>query len=136
MKSGVFRSVGLFPLDGAGGLGSQVEEDAVDALDLGRDLLGDRRHELERQLHDAGLDELLRGDRADRNHVAVGARAVLDADRLHVRVDREELLRLPVELRLLHLVAEDEVRLPEDVELLLGELAYFLIQFLALILHK
>ena len=102
---------------------TRVPHDAVRALHLRRDLLRDHGDELERKLHDAGLDELLRRDRADADHVAERARAVLDADGLDVRHDREELLRLLVELRLVHLVAEDEVRLAEDVELLLGELA-------------
>ena len=68
-------------------------------------------------------NELARGDRADGDHVAERARAVLHAHALHVRVDREELLGLLVEAGLLHLVAEDEVRLAQDVELLLRELA-------------
>ena len=36
-----FLRFGLLPLDGSGGLGGQVIEDAVDAFDLGDDTLGD-----------------------------------------------------------------------------------------------
>ena len=36
----------LLPLDGSGGLGGQVIEDAVDALDLGDDTAGDMVQQL------------------------------------------------------------------------------------------
>ena len=39
--TGLFRPVGSLPLDGADGLGGQVQEDAVDAFDFVGDAVGD-----------------------------------------------------------------------------------------------
>ena len=111
------------PLDRGGRFRSNVPDDAVDALYLRRDLLGDHRDELERKFDDAGLDELRRRNGADRDNVTERARSVDDADGLYIRHDREELLGLLIEFGLGHLVAEDEISLAEDVEFLLRKFA-------------
>ena len=111
------------PLDGGRRLGGDIPDHAVDAFDLGGDLLGDHGNELERKFDDSRLDELRRRNGADRDDVTERARSVDHSDGLDVRHYREELLGLLVELGLGHLVAEDEIGLAEDVELLLRELA-------------
>ena len=45
VMTGLFRPVRSFPLDGADGLGSEVEADAVDAVYLVGDAVGDMMEE-------------------------------------------------------------------------------------------
>ena len=111
------------PLDCGGRLRSNVPDDAIDALYLRGDLLGDHRDELERKFDDACLDELRRRNGADRDNITERARSVDNADGLYIRHDREELLGLLIEFGLGHLVAEDEISLAEDVEFLLRKFA-------------
>ena len=106
-----------------GGLGGDVVEDAVDALDLVHDAAGDGVEQLPRQTRKVGRHEVLRLHRAQRDGVIVGALVAHDADRAQVRERGEILVDAALKARLGDLLAEDGVRLADDVQLLLGDVA-------------
>ena len=112
-----------FQLHRGGGLGGDVVEDAVDALDLVHDAAGDGVEQLPRQARKVGGHEVLCLYRAQRDGVVIGALVAHDADRAQVCERGEILVDAALETGLGDLLAEDGVRLADDVQLLLGDLA-------------
>ena len=106
-----------------GGLGGDVVEDAVDALDLVHDAAGDGVEQLPRQTRKVGGHEVLCLYRAQRDGVIVGALVAHDADRAQVCERGEILVDAALKARLGDLLAEDGVRLADDVQLLLRDVA-------------
>lgn len=113
--------VSLFPLDSAGGLGGDVEGDAVDARYLVDDSAGDGFQQFVGQTRPVGGHGVLAGDGADDDRVGVGALVPLDADAADARQDAERLPQLTVEPGAADLLLEDEVGFPQDLQALLGD---------------
>ena len=87
----------LFPFDGARGFGGNVVDDAVDAVHLVDDAVGDAGQEIVGEAGPVGGPRVLGGDGADHERVGVGAAVALDADRADRRHHREALPQLAVE---------------------------------------
>ena len=69
----------LFPLDRGDGLGAQVVQHAVDALDLGQNPVGDPVEQRVRDLLDGGGGGVHAVDRAEDDRPVPGAFVVFDA---------------------------------------------------------
>ena len=108
---GVPPSLQSFQLHRGGGLGGDVVEDAVDALDLVHDAAGDGVEQLPRQTRKVGGHEVLCLYRAQRDGVVIGALVAHDADRAQVCERGEILVDAALEARPGDLLAEDGVRL-------------------------
>ena len=111
----------LFPLDRSGGLGGEVPEDAVDALDLVRDAPDDVGHELKVQLRNLGGDGVHGVDGADHDGPLVGAQAVGNAGGLKVGHDGEVLPDLALKTVFLKLLAQNRVGLAHSLEPVAGD---------------
>ena len=71
----------LFPLDRRGGLGGEVEGDAVDVRDLVDDPARDSLEQVVRQSGPVSGHRVLGGDRADHDRIGIGAAVALDPGR-------------------------------------------------------
>src|ERR1700728_421358 len=88
---------GLLPLDRAGRLGSDVEDDAVDLAQLADHARGDRLQQVVGQARPVGGHGVVGGDGADHDDVPIGALVALDADGADVGEYAEGLPELAVE---------------------------------------
>ena len=118
---GFFRLLKLFPLDGADGLGGQVVEDAVDALNFVGDALGDVLQQLEGDVLHGGGHSVGGVDGADDGGPCIVALAVSDADGLHVGHGDKVLPDLAGKAVELKLLAEDSVSLAQGVQTVTGD---------------
>ena len=111
----------LLPLDGSGGLGGQVIEDAVDALDLGDDTAGD----MVQQLIGNRLDGRGHGVRgihsADDGAPLVHPLAVLHAHALKVRNRGEVLPDLSRKARFIKFLPQDGIGFPDRLQTVTGD---------------
>ena len=120
--SGILR-LRLFPLDGGGGLGGDVVDDAVDALylvyDAGRDLIQ----------HIIGNPRPIRGhevrgrDAPQGQGIVVGPPVAHDAHAAGIGQHGEVLIDVLLLTRGGDLLPEDGVRVPEGVQFLFGQVA-------------
>ena len=123
INTGFFKQLDLFPLDGGGGFGAYVVDDAVYALDLVHYAHG---HLVQ---HVVGYPRPVGGHEVARRHAAQGKRVIVgpavshDADGTHIGQHRKILAHRSLKLRLCDLVTENEVRLTQYREPLLGDLA-------------
>lgn len=105
----------LFPLNRASRLWGQVEQTAVDALDLGGDTGGDMLEQVEGYILHSGGHGVHGIDRADDHAPLVRALIVTDADGLDVG-DRGKILpHLALQAVLGELLPENGVRLPDSL---------------------
>ena len=111
----------LFPLDRCGGLGGEIPEDAVDALDFGGDAADDLLEEGEVQLGGLGGDGVHGIDRTDDDGPVPGALAVGDAGRLDVGHDGEVLPDLLIQAVLGKLLTQDRVGLADGFQTVAGD---------------
>ena len=111
----------LFPLNSTHGLGGQVVEDAVDALDLAGDALGDLVQHLVGDLLDGGGHGVGGVDGADDGGPALVAALVAHADRLDVGHGDEVLPDLTGQTALVELVAQDGVGLTQGLQTVTGD---------------
>ena len=110
---GVAAFCGLFPLDGGWGLGGDVVDDAVDAVDLAGDAAGHGLEQLPREVDELCGDGVNGVDGADGDGVVVAAAAVLDAGGLDGDEDGEGLPGLVVPAGLGQLLGDDGVGLAQ-----------------------
>jgi len=111
----------LFPLNSADGLGGQVVEDAVDAVYLVGDTVGDVLQQLEGDVLNGCSHSIHGVDGADDCGPTLVALAVLDADRLHVGDSDKVLPYLAGKAVLIELLTEDGVSLTQGVETVAGD---------------
>ena len=111
------KATALLPFDGSRGLGRDVVDHAVHAVDLVDDTVGDAREERIGEADPVGGHAVAALDRADGDGVLVGAFVAHDADGAHGEEDGESLPDLVVEVGLLHLVDDDLVGAAQDGEL-------------------
>ena len=112
-----------FPLDRGGRFGRNIIDDAVDALDLVDDAHGDTVEHIIRDARPVGGHEVRRRDAAQRERIVIRAAVAHNTDRAHIRQHREVLIHRLLQVRLGDLVAEDEVRVAQNVEPILGHRA-------------
>ena len=105
-----------FPLDGAGGLGREVVQYAVDALDLVRDTSDDLVQNGVGDLLDGGGHCVLGIDGADDGGPALVAAVVLHTDALDVGDGDEILPGLFCKAALVELIAQDGICLAQGVQ--------------------
>src|SRR5882724_2346304 len=116
------KELRLLPLDGAGGFGGDVQDDAVDVADLVGDAGGDAGEEVVREAAPVGGHGVLAADRAEDHRVAVGAAVALHAYRADVgQQDYRELPDVAVQAGGGYLGADDGVGGPEYVEAVGGD---------------
>ena len=113
----------LFPLDCCAGLGGEVEEDAVDAVYLVGDAVGDVLQQREGNVFDGRGHRIGGVDSTQDHRIGKGALAVLDADGLEVRYDGEVLPDLALEVVLCELFTEDRVGLADAFKTVAGDRA-------------
>ena len=111
----------LFPLDGTNGLGRQIQQNAVDALHLMGDAVGDVVEDLVGDLLDGCGHGVLGVDGADDGGPALVALLVANAHALDVGHGDEVLPYLLAEAVLVELLAEDGVGLTQGVESVAGD---------------
>ena len=100
---------GLFPFDGAGGLGSQIPQNTVDAGDLVSDAVHDVLHHAEVQLGHLGGDGIHGVDGPDDDRPVEGTLAVDDAGGLDVGHYGEVLPDLALQTVLCELLTQDGI---------------------------
>ena len=105
-----------FPLDGSRGLGRDIVDDPVHAVDLVDDAVGNAREERVGEADPVGGHPVAAFDRPDGDGVLVGAFVAHDADGTDGEEDGEGLPDLVVEVGLLHLIDDNAVRAAEDGE--------------------
>src|SRR5699024_3010619 len=112
------------PLDGARGLGGDVEGDAVDLADLVGDAAGDPREHVEGHLGPVRGHRVVAGDGAQHDRVAVGAAVALDTHGAHVGQQHDGALPDgAIEYRGGEVGAGDRIGRAEDVHALLRDVA-------------
>ena len=117
------RALRSFPLDGGDGLRREVVEDAVHALDLGEDAVGDLVQQSIGDLFDGGRGGVDRVHRAQNHGPVKGALAVLDAGALEIGNDGEVLPDLALKAVVRELFAEDRVGFSQRLETVAGDRA-------------
>lgn len=78
----LFRILNLFPLNRSGGFGGDVVDDAVDAVDLVGDAVGDGCEDIIRNSCPVCGHEVIGCDGTDRNDILVCSVIAHNADRL------------------------------------------------------
>ena len=121
INTGFLTTSKLFPLDGADGLGGQVHQDAVDALDLVGDPVGDLVQNLVGDLLDGGGHGIGGVDGADDGGPALVAALVLDTDGLDVGHGDEVLPDLLGQAALVELVTQDGIGLTQSLQTVAGD---------------
>ncbi len=112
-----------FPLDGGRRLRGDVQRDAVDPRDLVDDPARDRLQQVVGQARPVGGHRILRGDRADDDRVRVRPLVALHAHGADPGQHREALPQVAVQPGAADLFLEDRVRLAQDLEPLVRDLA-------------
>ena len=123
-KSGVSGLLKSFPLDGRGGLGAEVVEDAVDVGDFGEDAVGDLHEQGPLDLGDCGGHGVYGVHGADDDRPGVDALAVADAGARDGRHHCEILPHGLVQARLRELLAQDGVGLANGFQAVAGYRAH------------
>src|SRR5690606_11039570 len=100
----------LLPLDGAGGLGGNVVEHAIDVLDLVADAVADALEHFGRKAEPVGGHCILRSDGPQAAYLFKGALVALDAHATDGQKAHEGLPDCVVEARLADLVDKDGIR--------------------------
>ena len=118
--SGLLHS---FPLDRGDGFRRQVVQDAVDALDLGKDPVDDVFQERIGDLFDRGAGGVDRVDRTDDDRPSPGALVVLDTGGAVIGNGGEVLPHLTGKPVLLELFAQDRVGFAHGFEAVAGDRA-------------
>ena len=113
----------LFPLNSGAGLGSEVIEDTVHAVDLGGDAICDMLEKLEGNILDGGGHCVTGIDRADDDGVSEGAGVILNADRFEIGHDGEILPDLALKAVLCEFVTQDSVGFSDKLKSLSGDSA-------------
>jgi len=111
----------LFPLNGAGGLGGEVEEDAVDAVDFGGDAVGDFVEHCVGDFFDGGGHGVGGVDGTDDGRPAFIAAFVLDADALDVGDGDEVLPDLAGEACVVEFFTQDCICFTQCVQAVAGD---------------
>ena len=112
-----------FPLHSGRGLGGDVVADAVDVLHLAYDAVGHLVQQLIGQAGPCGGHEILGLHGTQGQRIVVGTLVAHDAHAAQVGQHGKELAGGAVKARQLHLLAEDGVGIPQDGQLLLGDIA-------------
>ena len=111
-----FSCFGLFPLDGSGGLGGEVHQDAVDAGDFVGDAVRDMVQEGVGDFLNGGSHGVPGVDGADNGGPTLIAFAVLDAHALQIGHGDEVLPDLAGKAVLVELLPEDGIGLPQGLQ--------------------
>ena len=111
----------LLPLDGADGLGGQVHQNTVDALDLVGDAVGDLVQDLVGDLLDGGGHGIGGVDGTDDGGPALVAALVLDTDGLDVGHGDEVLPDLLGQAALVELLTQDGIGLTQGLQTVTGD---------------
>ena len=111
----------LFPFDRSDGLRREIHQNAVDALNLMGDAVGDVVQQRVGDLLDGGGHGVLGVDGADDGRPALVAALVLHADALDVGHGDEVLPDLLVQAVLLELFAQDGVSLAQRLQTVAGD---------------
>lgn len=119
-----FKLYDLFPLYCCRRFGGYVVNYAVYALDLVDDAHGHFIEHLVRDSCPVGGHEVRGGDAAEGESIIIRPAVAHDADGAHIGQHREILVHRALKMRLCDLLAEDEVGVAEDIQLLLGDIAY------------
>src|SRR3990170_6820024 len=117
------RSSGLFPLDGAGGLRRDIEHHAVDPLHLVDDAARDLPEEIVGQVRPVRRHGVLTHHRPQRDDLGIGAEVAHDPHRADWQQHGEGLPELALKPCRTHLLLHHRIRLPQEHEPLLGDLA-------------
>ena len=123
INTGFFKQLDLFPLNGRGGLGGDVVDDAVDTLDLVDDAGADPVQKLVGEPCPVGGHEIVRPDGPEGDGAVIGPAVAHDAHGAHVGEGGEILIGAVRELGRGHLLPEDGVGLPQKIQLGLRHLA-------------
>ena len=118
--TGLFRPVGSLPLDSADGLGREVQQDAVDALYLMGDAVGDLVEDLVGDLLDGGGHGILGIDSTDDGGPAFVTALVLNADTLNIGHSDEVLPDLFSQTALVEFLTQDGVGLTQSLQTVTG----------------
>ena len=114
----------LFPFYCCWRFGGYVVDDAVYALDLVDDAHGDFIEHLVRDARPVGGHEVRCGDASEGESIVIRSAVAHDTDGAHIGQHREVLVHRALKMRLCDLLAEDEVGVAEDIQLLLCDIAY------------
>ena len=107
--SGFDFSEDLFPLDGAGGLGGEIEQHTVDALHLGSDAGRDVLQQVKGYIFHRGSHSVLGIDGADDDAPLIGALALADAHAFQVGDGGEVLPDLALQAVFGELLPQDGI---------------------------
>ena len=116
-----FEFFELFPLDGADGLGSQIQQDTVDTFHLVSDPVGDLVQDLVGDLFDGSAHSVLGVDSADDSGPAFVAALVTDTNALDVGNSNEVLPYLLSQAALIELITQDSVCLAQSFQTVAGD---------------
>ena len=112
-----------FPLDGCGGFGGDIVDNAVDMGHLIDNADGDPVQHLIGDTGPVGGHEVRGGDAAEGQRIVIRPAIALNAHGAHIGQHREILVHGALQMGLGNLVPENKVRKAQCIQLFLGDLA-------------